>query len=75
MAEKDKPVLVEHTSKRLKVVRLVGVLLMLAAILPAIALADEHGPTTAGYIIAGSVLVLGLIVYGVGMAMTWWHHG
>ena len=75
MVDKEKPVLIEQTSKRLKVIRLVGVLLMVAAILPAIVLADEYGPTTAGYVIAGSVFVLGLIVYGVGMAITWWQHG
>ena len=72
---KQQKVLVEQTSKRLKVIRAVGILLVLVAIPVALVMADKHGPTNIGYALAGLVGGAGIITWIVGSIITWWQHG
>ena len=73
--DKQQKVLIEQTSKRLKVIRAVGMVLVVIAILIAGVTSDEHGPTTAGYVLGGVIGGAGVLTWIVGMAMSWWHHG
>lgn len=68
-------ILIEQTSKPLKAIRGVGILLLLVAILPAVLMRDEYGPTNAGYITASVIAGVGGLCLAVGMAMSWWEHG
>ncbi len=72
---KEKPILIEQTSKRLKLIRLVGIVLIVLAILPALLLTDKYGPTNTGYAISAVIGLAGLACWGYGIALSWWHHG
>lgn len=71
----DGVVTIQQTTKTSKVIRLVGVLLFVAAIIAGAVTADEYGPSDTGLAVAGGLGVLGLLFYGTGQAMAWWNNG
>lgn len=73
--DESKTTLIEQTSKRLKKLRLIGMILIVVGIAFAFVLADEYGPTNTGYAIGGLFGAAGIGCWAYGMALTWWEHG
>jgi hypothetical protein len=72
----QKPVLIEQTSKRLKLVRAAGIVILLLSVLIGVATSDEFGAGEGvGTVLTAVGFVTGLIVFTVGVALSWWHHG
>lgn len=76
MADKETTVTIQQTSKRLKKIRLVGVLVLIASAIFGVCMMDEFGvaegwPT----IVCGSGVAIGALVLLYGWAITWWEHG
>jgi hypothetical protein len=71
-----RPILIEQTSKKYKLIRGVGILILVATAAFALVNSDEFG-TSDGITTTISILgfVAGLIVFGVGLLLSWWHHG
>ncbi len=71
-----KPVLIEQTAKKYKVIRAVGILILLLSAVVGIFTADEYGAgegwRTA---VTAAGCVIGIIIFGVGVVLSWWHHG
>lgn len=74
--ENPKPVLIEQTAKKYKAMRAIGILILLATAVLAIASSDyfgvAEGLTTILVAVGAGV---GIIVFGVGVILSWWHHG
>lgn len=72
----QRPILIEQTSKKYKLIRGVGILILLATAGFALVNSDEFG-TAEGITTTISIIgfIAGLIVLGVGLLLSWWHHG
>lgn len=71
-----KPVLIEQIAKKYKAIRAAGILILLASVMIGVMTADEYGAgegwgTTLTAIGCGT----GIIVFGIGVVLSWWHHG
>lgn len=74
--QQQRPVLIEQTAKKHKLIRGVGILILTVTAIFAAANSDEFG-TSAGFgtILSAIGFILGLLVLGVGILLSWWHHG
>ena len=72
----QRPVLIEQTAKKHKLIRGIGIVIMILAAIFGAANSDQLG-TTEGYgtIVTAVGFVTGLLVYFVGTLLSWWHHG
>ena len=68
-------ILIEQTAKKLKLIRAIGIVLVVIAVLIAAVMSDEYGPTTKGFIISGIIGGIGVITWFAGTLMSWWQHG
>lgn len=72
----QRPVLIEQSAKKYKLIRGVGILILLATAVFAAANSDNFGTSDGiATIVSGIGFVLGILVFGIGMLLTWWHHG
>lgn len=71
-----RPIVIEQTSKKFKLIRGVGILILAATAVYALVNSDQFG-TTEGIATTISIVgfILGVIVLGVGLLLSWWHHG
>jgi hypothetical protein len=69
-------VTIEQTSKKLKLIRAIGIVLLLLGAGVAISTADQFG-VAEGWpsIISFTLVGIGIVVYGTGCLMSWWQHG
>ncbi|XZE35429.1 hypothetical protein SH501x_000920 [Pirellulaceae bacterium SH501] len=74
--EQPKPVLIEQSSKKLKLVRAAGIVILLLSVAFGVATSDEFGAGEGlGTVLTAIGFVTGLVVFVVGVVLTWWHHG
>ena len=73
--ESSQPILIEQTAKKYKAIRASSIILLLLGAGVAVLRADEFG-TGEGWptVVAAGLCIVGLIVFGVGVVMSWWHH-
>lgn len=71
-----KPVLIEQTAKKYKAIRAIGILILLGSVVIGVLSADEYGAGEGwGTVLTATGCVTGIIVFGVGVVLSWWHHG
>src|SRR5262249_27984061 len=58
-----------------QLIRLVGILLIMVAIILAFLYSDRYGPTGLGYALSRVIGLAGVLCWGYGIALSWWHHG
>jgi uncharacterized paraquat-inducible protein A len=76
IAGKQSKTLTEQSAKKYKLIRLAGIVVLLASVAIGIIGADEYGAAEGfNTIAAGIGLAVGIILLIVGNALTWWHHG
>ena len=80
MADRDsddrKPMLVEQTAKKYKAIRAVGILILLASAAIGVMTADEFGAGEGwGTALTAIGCGVGILVFGTGVVLSWWHHG
>lgn len=72
----QKPVLIEQTAKKYKAIRAAGILILLASAGIGILTADEFGAGEGwGTTLTAIGCGVGIITFGVGIVLSWWHHG
>ena len=72
----QRTVLIEQTAKKYKAIRAVGILTLLASAGIGLLTADEFGAGEGwGTTLTAIGCGVGLIIFGVGIALSWWHHG
>ena len=75
-ASASAPITIEQTSKKYKLLRALGVLILLGSVVIGFLSADEYGAGEGwGKIVTATGCVLGIATFGVGVALSWWHHG
>lgn len=67
------PVIIEQTSKRYKAMQAVGLLVAMPGALLCGAAGTAELPILAW--VSGTVGAIGIVVYGSGRLLAWWHHG
>ena len=71
-----KPVLVEQTAKKYKAIRAAGILILLGSAAIGILTADEFGAGEGwGTTLTAIGCGVGILVFGIGVVLSWWHHG
>ena len=71
-----KPVLIEQTAKKYKVIRAAGIIILLGSAVIGVLNADEFGTSEGwGTIVTAVGLAIGLFTFGTGVVLSWWHHG
>ena len=71
-----KPVLVEQTAKKYKAIRAIGILILLGSVVVGVLTADKYGAGEGwGTALTAIGCGTGIIVFGTGVALSWWHHG
>lgn len=66
---------IEQTSKATKLIRLIGIVFFLLAIVIAALTSDQYGPSDTGLLISSIVGGIGVLIYGIGQIAAWWNHG
>ena len=75
-AKKRKPVLIEQSAKKFKLIRAAGILILLSAVVIGVVTTDKYSVEEGwGTFLMFTGLVTGTVVFGVGTILTWWHHG
>jgi len=71
-----RPVLIEQTAKKYKVIRAIGILILFVSVVIGVLSADQYGAGEGwGTILTAIGFGLGIIVFAVGVVLSWWHHG
>lgn len=68
-----KPTVIEQTAKRHKATQALGLAAFAAGMFLTIVCGAWDMPTATGLSLV--LMLVGLIVYGVGLLRAWWHHG
>ncbi|HUP81600.1 MAG TPA: hypothetical protein VM260_23820 [Pirellula sp.] len=75
-SNQQRPVLIEQTAKKYKLIRGIGILIMILAAIFGAANSDQLGTTEGlGTIFTAVGFVTGLLVFSIGTMLSWWHHG